>query len=166
MEETHIGSGLELRVVPCALLLILGGDIPGLVAVTPASAAAAKSAYAMTDLGTGEATSINDVGQIVGNSEGAFVISGGTRTTLPDLSSYAGGGFSGATRINNHRIAGAPGTDSGYSRAVLWSSGTITDLATLGGTQSAAYAINDNGQIVASGSNARGQEHAFLLAPS
>jgi uncharacterized membrane protein len=67
-------------------LLILGGDIPGLVAVTPASAAAAKSAHAMTDLGT------------------------------------------------------------------------------LGGTQSAAYAINDNGQsvasgqIVASGSNTQGQE--------
>ena len=51
MEETHIGGGLELRVVPSALSLILSGDIPGLVAVTPASAAAAKSAYAMTDLG-------------------------------------------------------------------------------------------------------------------
>ena len=38
----------------------------------------------------------------------------------------------------------------------------MTDLGTLGGTGSAAYAIN-NGQIVASGSNAQGQEHAFLL---
>jgi len=47
VEETHIGIGLELRVVPSTLLLVLGGDIPGLVAVTPASAAAAKSAYAM-----------------------------------------------------------------------------------------------------------------------
>jgi len=46
-EETHIGSGLELRVVPGTLLLILGEDIPGLVAVTPASAAAARSIYAM-----------------------------------------------------------------------------------------------------------------------
>jgi uncharacterized membrane protein len=44
--------------------------------------------------------------------------------------------------------------------------GTITDRSTLGSTQSAAYAINDNGQIVASGSNARGQEHAFLLTSS
>ena len=70
--------------MPSALLLILGEDIPGLVAVTPASAAAAMSAYAMTDLGTP------------------------------------------------------------------------------GGTGTAAYAIN-NGQIVASGSNAQGQEHAFLL---
>ena len=84
--------------------------------------------------GHGRGNGINDVGQIVANSQGAFVISGGTRTTLPDLSSYGGGGFSGATRINNH--------------------------------QSAVCAINDNGQSVAGGSNARGQEHAFLLAPS
>jgi probable HAF family extracellular repeat protein len=148
MEETPIGSGLELRVVPNALLLIPGGDIPGLVAVTPASEAAAKSAYAITDLGTGGATGINDVGQIVGNSQGAFVISGGTRTTLPDLSSSWGGGFSSATGINNnHQIAEAPDTDRGYSHVLMWSNGTITDLGTLGGTQSGAYAINDNGQM-------------------
>jgi len=52
---------------------------------------------------------------------------------------------------------------SGYSHAVMWGKGTTTDLGTLGSTQSAAYAINDNGQIVASGSNDQGQEHAFLL---
>ena len=86
---------MKLRVVPSALSLILSGGIPGLIAVTPAPAAAAKSACTMTDLGNLE--------------------------------------------------------------------GTITDRGTLGSTQSAAYAINDNGQIVASGSNAQGQEHAFLL---
>jgi hypothetical protein len=52
MEQTHIGGGMKLRVVPSALSLTLsGGCIPGLIAVTPAPAAAAKSAYAMTDLG-------------------------------------------------------------------------------------------------------------------
>ena len=86
MEETRTGSGLELRVAPNARLLILGGDIPGLVAVTPASAAAATSAHAMPDLGT------------------------------------------------------------------------------LGGTQSAAYAIKDNGQIVTSGSNTQGQEPVLLAS--
>ena len=80
---------MKLRVVPSALSLILSGGIPGLVAVTPAPAAAAKSAYTMTDLGN------------------------------------LGGGSLGFG-IN-------------------------------------AAAINDNGQIVASGSNAQGQEHAFLL---
>jgi hypothetical protein len=66
-------AGLELRVVPSALLLILGGDIPGLVAVTPASAAAAKSACAMTDLRSpGDGISLgfgtNASGEVVGRS--------------------------------------------------------------------------------------------------
>ena len=57
--------------MPSALLLILGGDIPGLVAITPASAAAAKSACAMTDLrNPGEAVSLgfgtNARGEVVG----------------------------------------------------------------------------------------------------
>jgi uncharacterized membrane protein len=79
------------------------------------------------------------------------VISGGTRTTLPDLSSYGGDGFSSATGINNnHQIAETSDTDSGYSHAVMRSNGTI----------------NDNGQIVASGSNTQSHDHAFPLTPS
>jgi len=101
----------------------------------------------MTSLGPGTATGINDFGEIVGSSQGAFLISGGTRTTLPDLSSY-GGGFSSASGINNnHQIVGSSDTASGYSHAVLWANGAITDLGTLGGTQSAAYAINNLGQV-------------------
>jgi probable HAF family extracellular repeat protein len=85
----------------------------------------------------------------VANSQGAFVISGGTRTTLPDLSSHGGDGFSSATGINNnHQIAETSDTDSGYSHAVMWSNGTI------------------NGQIVASGSNTQSHDHAFPLTPS
>jgi probable HAF family extracellular repeat protein len=101
----------------------------------------------MTDLGPGTATGINDFGEIAGGTSccHAFVISGRTRTTLPDLSSY-GGGLSSASGIsNNHQIVGSSDNASGYSHAVLWSNGTITDLGTLGGTQSAAYAINDLG---------------------
>ena len=66
-------AGLELRVVPSALLLILGGDFPGLVAVTPVPAAAAKSAYAVNDPGNlGEGMSlgfaINASGEVFGRS--------------------------------------------------------------------------------------------------
>ena len=42
-----------------------------------------------------------------------------------------------------------------------WTAGAMTDLGTF--TLDNATAINDNGQIVASGSNAQGQEYAFLL---
>lgn len=42
---------MKRRVVPSALPLILNGGIPGLIAVTPAPAAAAKSAYTITGLG-------------------------------------------------------------------------------------------------------------------
>jgi hypothetical protein len=73
--------------VPSALLLILGGDIPGLVAVTPASAAAAKFAYAMTaDLGTvsgiqSAAYAINDNGEIV--ASGSHPTARSTRSCSP-----------------------------------------------------------------------------------
>ena len=52
--------------------------------------------------------------------------------------------------------------------AWIWSGGVFQNLNNLippgsGFTLDNATAINDNGQIVASGSNAQGQEHAFLL---
>ena len=64
---------MKLRVVPSALSLILSGDIPGLIAVTPAPAAAAKSAYTMTGSGftLDNATAINDNGQIVASGSNA-----------------------------------------------------------------------------------------------
>ena len=117
----------------------------------------------MTDLGPGEATGINGFGEIVGSSQGAFLISGKTRTTLPDLSSYGGGGFSGASGINdNHQIVGSSDNASGYSHAVMWSNGQITDLGTLGGTQSAAYAINNLGQVTGWAHTASEATHVFL----
>jgi probable HAF family extracellular repeat protein len=42
---------------------------------------------------------------------------------------------------------------------------TVTDLGTLpGGTQSSAYGINDNGEIVGSADTSSGPEHAFLYS--
>ena len=117
----------------------------------------------MSDLGPGTATGINDFGEIVGSSQGAFLITGGTRTKLPDLSSYGGGGFSSASGINNnHQIVGGSDNASGYSHAVMWNNGTITDLGTLGGTQSAAYAINNLGQVTGWAHTASEATHVFL----
>ena len=139
---------MKLRVVPSALSLILSGGIPGLIAVTPAPAAAAKSAYTMTDLGNlGGGVSlgfgINASGEVVGRSylDKVFFFKCGKHT---------------CRFTQNDPFS--------------WTAGTMTDLGTFSATRASdvrpcdnAAAINDNGQIVASGSNAQGQEHAFLL---
>ncbi len=107
---------------------------------------------------------INDFGEIAGSTSccHAFLISGGTRILLPDLSSY-GGGISAATGINNnHQIVGGSDNAQGYAHAVMWSNGTITDLGTLGGGQSAAYAINDLGQVTGWAHTASEATHVFL----
>jgi probable HAF family extracellular repeat protein len=116
---------------------------------------------ALSDLGTGTAYGINDFREIVGASaQRAFIISGGARTTLPDLSSY---GYSSASGINNnHEIVGSSDTVGGYSNAVMWRNGAITDLGTLGGTQSAASAINSLGQVVGWAHTASEATHVFL----
>ena len=93
-------------------------------------------------------------------SQHAFLISAGTRTTLPDLSSY---GFSGASGINDdHQMVGSSDTAAGYSHAVMWSKGAIVDLGTLGGTQSVANAINNLGQAVGWAHTASEATHVFL----
>ena len=124
--------------MPNAPLLIPGGDIPGPVAVTPASAAAAKSAYAMTDLGNlGDGVRLGfrinaASSEVVGRSylgKVLFLKCGRHTCRFTQIDPFS------------------------------WTAG----LGTLDSAQSAAYVINDNGQIVASGSNTQGQEHAFLL---
>ncbi len=49
--------------------------------------------------------------------------------------------------------------------AFLWQDGVMTDLGTLGGACSEAYAINDNGWIVGLSDTADGEEHAALWIP-
>jgi uncharacterized membrane protein len=174
MEQTHIGGGMKLRVVPSALSLILSGSIPGLIAVTPAPAAAAKSAYTMTDLGNlGEGVSlgfgINASGEVVGRSylDNVFFFKCGKHTcrftendpfswtagTMSDLGTFSATVMSEATVVN--RGGDVVGGSGGH--ALFVHNGTMTDLG-LG----EATGINDVGQI-ASGSSAQGQEHAFLL---
>ncbi len=129
----------------------------------------------MSSLGPGRATGINDAGQIVGSTSccHAFVISGGVRTTLPDLSNYGccPGGISGASGINNNgQIVGGSDNAQGYGHAVLWQNGTITDLGTLADpqiapfAQSTATAINNLGQITGTAQTNSYASRGFLYS--
>ena len=117
------------------------GVFPGLIAVTPAPGAAAKSAYTMTDLGNlGGRVSlgfrINASGEVVG------------RSYLDKVSFFECGKHTCRFTQND---------------PFSWTAGTMTDLGTFSATaMSEATAVN-RGRDVASGSNAQGQEYAFLL---
>jgi probable HAF family extracellular repeat protein len=46
-------------------------------------------------------------------------------------------------------------TATDVNKALLWTNGTITDLGTLGGTSSVAWAVNNAGQVVGRADRAR-----------
>ena len=111
----------------------------------------------MTDLGTlGGATAhaegINDAGQIAGESDtatsgvyDAFLYSDGV---MHDLGRLSWATWSDAGCINNSgQMAGFSGNTS-YWHAVTFTSNSIADLGTLGGTKSTAYFIDDAGDVV------------------
>lgn len=134
----------------------------------------------MQDLGTlggnsSQAWRINNSGQIVGysklgNDTHAFLYSDGT---MKDLGVLAPGHGSQATSINN--LGNVVGFDFNSSptytsTAILYSNGTLTELNSLilpgsNWSLTAAWGINDLGQIVGNGANPAGQNHAFLLTP-
>lgn len=97
------------------------------------------------------ANAINNKGQIVGEvNNRATLWNDGNASNLVSL-----GGFSGASDINNSgQIVGSYFVSNSYqlvnpiSHAILWDENTITDLGTLGGTNSYAVAINDFGLVV------------------
>ncbi len=123
------------------------------------------------------ATAINDSGEIVGQSAAAgqvlhaFLWRGGG---MDDLGTLPGDNRSYASSINNRgQIVGWSGHATGvtidYTRAVLWSQGTIVDLneylpANSGWTLDIAVAVNSSGQITGTG-HRNGLARPFLLTP-
>ena len=127
----------------------------------------------MIDLGTlggssSFGTGINDLGQVIGLSDTstgvshAFLYSNGGMTDL-------GIGFGDAIN-NGGQIVGGTDGPSTAGEAFLYSNGQLTDLnkvinPALDVHLGVASDINDEGLIVANGSTASGEQHAFLLTP-
>ena len=122
----------------------------------------------------GQAIDINDRGEIVGayqlndywtGEQRSFIWRNGV---ISDLLPLSAGSSSGAWGINNRgQVVGqAFGTVDGrtIAGAYLWTNGTIHLLDGLGGQpgNTAAFAINDRGEITGGGQTASEENHAFL----
>ena len=130
----------------------------------------------MTDIGTlggnnSSAAAINNNGQVAGVADRAggsyaFLYSPGAGMrslgTLPD------GGFSRAEGINSAGVV-VGGSLTGATplplfHALMYASGTMTDLGSLTGAYSVAQAINDRGAIVGWSNAGLNIDHAFVYA--
>lgn len=99
------------------------------------------------------------MGQIIGgayfgeNSYQPFLYHGGTAQFFEDSTHLSD--------INdNGQIVGS-GNTTGTTRAFLWQNGVFTDLGTLGGESSVAFAINNQAQVVGWAETANGRRCAF-----
>jgi len=119
----------------------------------------------------GQATAINDAGQMVGYADGydafnnpfehAALWSGGV---IHDLGTIAGTVSSRAVAVNASGVAAGYAVDSGGNQyAALFSGGTATELAPLpGGSLTSAIAINSSGTVVGNGSDSSGYDQPLI----
>jgi probable HAF family extracellular repeat protein len=157
-----------------ALLVVAGGaaaqsSVSSRVAKSPHTAAGPVHAYAITPLG-GEATAINDAGQVMVNTgtlAALFTPSqpNGTEGELVPL-----GTLGGTVSIGKGLNASGHGTGfstlaGGAYRAFLSGDGPLQSLGTLSGDFSSGTGINDVGQIVGFAYGSESEEHGFLWTP-
>jgi probable HAF family extracellular repeat protein len=119
----------------------------------------------MADLGAGGAYEINDMGQIVG-----FILAGASiyhaclwwRAGHTDLDP-SNPSFSEAVGINYQGWAVGDAIRSGNKHAYMWRHHRMIDLGTLGGDNSYAVDVNDQGQVLGESETGSGDsEHGFL----
>ena len=119
------------------------------------------------------ASAINDQGQVVGTYLSytffAFLYHNNTWTDIGGYSLSFDFGYveeSHGSDINNlGQVVGYVGgstNNNGYFIRAFFYDGTIHDVGSLGGINSGATALNDNGQIVGSSETSAGLNHAFL----
>lgn len=148
----------------------------GLTLALAATEASYAQSYVAVDLGTlgGNASGsdgLNNLGRTVGWAKtpaGAYYgfISAPGGAPLTNLGPPPNGTYSYAQAANTAgQVVGHATVSVGfgeYDHAFLWQDGVMTDLGTLGGDRSRAWAINGAGQIVGWAQDAGGGYHAFV----
>jgi probable HAF family extracellular repeat protein len=167
MRITRMTSPVRSLVVMAAALLAAG------MALIPSPArAAVPGGYRAIELNVvGWAADVNDARQLTGsfvNGDAKWHPFLWQRGRLTDLGALRIGSseFGYARDINNRgQVVGesavAWGAEDVTVHAFLWQRGVMTDLGTLGGADSWATAVNDQGQVFGTSSVAPGQYHAF-----
>ena len=128
---------------------------------------AGAQSYTVTDIGAGNALTVNDRGAAAGffdlNGTVQHAFFWTSAKGIQDLGSLGGNSY--AQAVNNFsQVAGWSITLTGPPHAFLWtSSGGMQDLGTLGRQRESRYGINDSGDVVG-GSTLAGDTtgHAFL----
>jgi probable HAF family extracellular repeat protein len=107
--------------------------------------------------------SINNSGQLTGqtNNSQAFLYSNGSSQEFsPGSGASAGNGINSLGQVAG--IASYPGDGSSTGHGFVYSGGSSTELATLGGNYSSGNGINDSGQVAGTSTLASGAGHAFV----
>ncbi len=115
------------------------------------------------------ANAIDPAGVIAGYAErsglpgvGAFLLDDGSFTGLGGIAGTQAETVAHAISGNGLAAGSSNPADADEQRAVLWREGKLVRLGTLGGLESAAYGVNDSGQVVGDSLTVEGLKHAFL----
>ncbi|MBN1347562.1 MAG: HAF repeat-containing protein [Phycisphaerae bacterium] len=162
---------IRKRVLKRALVVVATGLL-----ITPAGLVCMSEDIDLGTLGGTEsiAAALDDAGHVVGGAETAsgqwhaFLWSeSGGMTDLgtlggPDSEGHDVTTADGLTIVGTSDMPHPLDANQSVERAFVWFAGIMTELGTLGGDSSEAWAISDTGKIVGASETIEGDWHAFL----